>query len=118
MNVDGSKVTLRPHGEWLVVRYDNRGYRLQRPKPLSIEETRAARGSAGGSGRLTAPMPGRIVKLAVQEGDQVRSNQALVVLEAMKMEHVVEAPHAGVVKEICVAAGEQVQSGTQLIVLD
>jgi biotin carboxyl carrier protein len=62
-------------------------------------------------------MPGRIVKVSVEAGQQVSQNQPLVVLEAMKMEHVVEAPHAGVVTELCVAVGQQVPGGAQLLVL-
>jgi biotin carboxyl carrier protein len=56
-----------------------------------------------------------VVKIAVTQGQHVRQNQLLVVLEAMKMEHVVEAPHAGVVTEVCVKPGEQVASGTRLL---
>jgi biotin carboxyl carrier protein len=73
--------------------------------------------SGGAAGGLTAPMPARVVKLAVAEGEEVRANQPLVVLEAMKMEHVVEAPHAGVVRQLCVAAGQQVAAGALLLEL-
>jgi 3-methylcrotonyl-CoA carboxylase alpha subunit len=90
---------------------------LHRPPPLSVQDTARDRGARGGAGRLTAPMPGRVVKIAVVEGEQVGQNQPLVVLEAMKMEHVIEAPHAGVVTEICVQEGEQVSSGAQLLTL-
>jgi 3-methylcrotonyl-CoA carboxylase alpha subunit len=63
-------------------------------------------------------MPGRIVKIAVRPGESVRQNQPLVVLEAMKMEHVVEAPHPGVVGQVCVNEGDQVASGTRLLTLE
>jgi biotin carboxyl carrier protein len=63
-------------------------------------------------------MPGRIVKIMVHEGEQVRPNQPLVVLEAMKMEHVVEAPHAGVVNKLCVEVGQQVTAGALLLQLE
>jgi 3-methylcrotonyl-CoA carboxylase alpha subunit len=62
-------------------------------------------------------MPARVVKIAVAEGDHVSQNQPLVVLEAMKMEHVVEAPHAGMVTEICVKVGDQVATGARLLTL-
>jgi 3-methylcrotonyl-CoA carboxylase alpha subunit len=117
---DGNTVRGRPslaveRGAWRSVVHAGRTYRLRRPPPLSIDRAAHAGGAAG---RLSAPMPARVVKIAVTPGDAVTQNQPLVVLEAMKMEHVVEAPHAGVVKEICVSIGEQVQSGAQLIVLD
>jgi biotin carboxyl carrier protein len=60
-------------------------------------------------------MPGRVVKVYVSQGQHVAQNQPLIVLEAMKMEHVVEAPHAGVVTELCVKPGEQVASGMRLL---
>ena len=100
-----------------VVEWDDRTFRLQRTPPLSVDEAAGERTPGGGSGRLTAPMPGRVVKIAVQAGQRVTQNQPLLVLEAMKMEHVVEAPHAGVVSEVCVEVGSQVASGTQLLVL-
>jgi biotin carboxyl carrier protein len=62
-------------------------------------------------------MPGRVVKLIVAAGDNVSPNQALVVLEAMKMEHVVEAPHAGVVTQVCVEPGQLVAAGELLLEL-
>jgi biotin carboxyl carrier protein len=62
-------------------------------------------------------MPGRIVKIAVAPGQEVRSHDPLVVLEAMKMEHVVEAPHAGVVQQVCVEVGQQVAAGALLLEL-
>jgi len=99
------------------VKWQGRRYRLQPARPLRIEDTLADRGVTAGAGRLTAPMPGRIVKIAVQEGQQVRSNQPLVVLEAMKMEHVVEAPHAGLIQKVCVEVGQQVASGAVLVEL-
>ena len=100
-----------------VVEFEGRSYRLQRPLPLSVDDTAASQAGAGGAGRLTAPMPGRIVKLAVQEQQEVKPNQPLIVLEAMKMEHVVEAPHAGVVTQICVQVGDQVRAGALLLEL-
>src|SRR5713226_8933310 len=75
------------------------------------------RGVHAGAGRLTAPMPGRVVKIAVTAGQSVGQNQPLITLEAMKMEHVIEAPHPGVVAEIHVQVGEQVPSGAQLLTL-
>ncbi|HYY89211.1 MAG TPA: biotin/lipoyl-containing protein, partial [Chloroflexota bacterium] len=93
-----------------------RTYRVRPAPGLQIEQL-AHHGSGGAAGGLTAPMPARVVKLAVAEGEEVRANQPLVVLEAMKMEHVVEAPHAGVVRQLCVAAGQQVAAGALLLEL-
>ena len=62
-------------------------------------------------------MPGRVVKITVAAGEHVSQNQPLIVMEAMKMEHVIEAPHAGVVTGVHVQVGDQVPSGAQLLTL-
>ncbi|HVB17671.1 MAG TPA: biotin/lipoyl-containing protein, partial [Stellaceae bacterium] len=70
-----------------------------------------------GAGRLSAPMPGRVVQLLVAVGDVVRQGQPLVVVEAMKMEHTVVAPRDGTVAAVHFAAGEPVEEGVELIAL-
>jgi biotin carboxyl carrier protein len=115
--VDGRIASVWDHGDRRVVEWLGHSYRLRRPKPLTVEQTARDRGAIAGEGRLSAPMPARVVKVAVAEGDQVTQNQPLVVLEAMKMEHVVEAPHAGIVIEIRVKPGDQVPSGTRLLTI-
>jgi 3-methylcrotonyl-CoA carboxylase alpha subunit len=66
-------------------------------------------------GRLTAPMPGKVVSFAVKVGDAVSKGQALAVMEAMKMEHTVAAPADGLVAELLYAPGDQVAEGAQLL---
>jgi 3-methylcrotonyl-CoA carboxylase alpha subunit len=68
--------------------------------------------------KLTAPMPGTVISLLVQPGDRVAQGSPLVVVEAMKMEHVIRAPHAGLVAKINVAAGDVVAEGFELVVLE
>ncbi len=70
---------------------------------------------AGQTGGLTAPMPGKIIAVHVIVGQTVRQGDALLVMEAMKMEHAVIAPVDGVVKEIFYGVGEQVSEGVALI---
>ena len=65
--------------------------------------------------RVTAPLPGKVVKAAVQSGDKVERGATLVVLEAMKMELSVEAPRTGVIEEVTVSEGEQVAEGAVLV---
>jgi 3-methylcrotonyl-CoA carboxylase alpha subunit len=76
----------------------------------------AGEGAAEG-GRLTAPMPGKVVSLLVKVGDTVQRGQALAVMEAMKMEHTLTAPHDGVVQALLYAAGDQVAEGGELLKL-
>ncbi|WP_028601859.1 acetyl-CoA carboxylase biotin carboxylase subunit [Ottowia thiooxydans] len=70
---------------------------------------------AAEAGRLTAPMPGKVVSIAVKAGDKVSKGQLLVVMEAMKMEHTIAAPQDGVVAELLFAPGEQVTEGAELL---
>lgn len=68
-------------------------------------------------GRLTAPMPGKVVSFAVKAGDRVSKGQALAVMEAMKMEHTIAAPLDGVVQQLLYAPGDQVTEGAELLKL-
>ena len=68
-------------------------------------------------GRLTAPMPGKVVSFAVKAGDRVQRGQALAVMDAMKMEHTIAAPIDGVVAELLYAPGDQVVEGAELLKL-
>lgn len=77
----------------------------------------AHHGQGGGNGRIVAPMPGKIVKIAVGNGDPVSAHDLLIVLEAMKMEHRIEAPGNGTVSAIHVREGEIVPGDTVLIEL-
>lgn len=69
----------------------------------------------GHGGGLTAPMPGKIISIAVAVGDKVEKGQALLVMEAMKMEHTITAPAAGEVAGLFYAVGDQVGEGAALI---
>ncbi len=83
-----------------------------------VDPTRRAGEDAGAAGRLTAPMPGKLVQVLVKPGDTVEKGQPLVVLEAMKMEHTVKAPRAGRIAQVGYAAGEQVEEGASLVELE
>jgi biotin carboxyl carrier protein len=73
----------------------------------------------GGSvtGSLHAPLPGTVTRVLVREGDLVRTGQALLALEAMKMEHTIAAAHDGIVTEVHVVVGTQVEPTTVLLVV-
>jgi 3-methylcrotonyl-CoA carboxylase alpha subunit len=72
----------------------------------------------GDAGRLTAPMPGKVVSFAVTVGEQVSKGQVLALMDAMKMEHSITAPAAGRVAEIMYSAGDQVTEGAELLRLE
>ena len=76
-------------------------------------------GEAGGEGgRLTAPMPGKVVAFLAKAGDSVAKGQPVAVMEAMKMEHTLTAPRDGVVAELLYAVGDQVAEGGELLRLE
>jgi 3-methylcrotonyl-CoA carboxylase alpha subunit len=89
-----------PHGSAVVAEFD----------PLAHAGDGAAE-----AGRLTAPMPGKVVSFLVAAGDKVQRGQALAVMEAMKMEHTMHAPQDGVVAELLYAVGDQVAEGGELL---
>jgi 3-methylcrotonyl-CoA carboxylase alpha subunit len=74
----------------------------------------AGEGAVDG-GRLTAPMPGKVVSFTVKAGDKVSKGQPLAVMEAMKMEHTISAPADGTVQEVLYAPGDQVAEGAELL---
>ncbi|GAB1421508.1 methylcrotonyl-CoA carboxylase subunit alpha [Anaerolineales bacterium] len=69
-------------------------------------------------GSLRSPMPGQIVKVVVAIGESVQKGQLLMILEAMKMEHRIEAPYSGIVKELFYGLGDQVRQDEVLINID
>ena len=83
-----------------------------------IRELSGAASRAKGPAHLLAPMPGLVVRLHVAEGDRVRVGQALVVMEAMKMENELRASADGVIKRVAVAPGTAVEKGTLLLELE
>ncbi len=70
------------------------------------------------AGSLRAPIPGQVIRVAVKVGEAVTPGALLVVIEAMKMQHLIRAPHAGQIQEICVQEGQQVEADTVLVVID
>jgi 3-methylcrotonyl-CoA carboxylase alpha subunit len=116
----------------LLVRLDGRAFRARAVREgrdwhvfcegdyrrLSLRQELAAADQEGAAGSLAAPMPGRITKVMARKGAKVARGDALLILEAMKMEHTITAPADGVVKEVHCQAGEQVLEGAELITLE
>jgi acetyl/propionyl-CoA carboxylase alpha subunit len=86
--------------------------------PLEVETAARGGGVAGGDGRVTAPMPGKVIDVKVEPGALVESHQPLVVLEAMKMEQIVTAPYDASIGSVEVSVGEQVSTGAVLVTLE
>ncbi len=123
-----------PNGDWLL-EHDG----ITRPASISIDRqnvwvssldagddvsgtvrfrrVESKRGSAGVDLGVRSPMTGRVVAVHVQEGDLVEKGQPLVVVEAMKMEHVLRAPRAGQVRKVACTAGQLVEGSAELVEL-
>ena len=78
---------------------------------------KAAVSAGAGEASVNAPMPGKIVKVLVSEGQAVNSGDVLLILEAMKMQNEIAATQAGTVKAINVAAGQSVKVGDALVIV-
>ena len=89
-------------------------FALQDPRKALLA---AAVGAASSGGTLTAPMPGKVVKLLVKEGDSVTEGQPLLIMEAMKMQNELRATSAGKVFKITVQEGATVETGGTLMIL-
>jgi len=108
-------MTEQAAGEWLI--------QLPAVSFTAVVDGRRSRGGrdhAGPAGaqHVTAPMPGRIVRVLVQPGDEVRARQGVVVIEAMKMENELTAVRSGRVREVPVGAGAAVEAGRLLVVIE
>jgi len=93
------------------------------PVEVSISQIRRAGAAVAhaaddGPQRVTAPMPGKIVKLLVKPGDRVQARQGVIVVEAMKMENELRARAAGTVREVRVTEGTSVEAGAILVMLE
>ncbi len=94
---------------------DGESRRLRLVDPLDVTQYEA---TASADAMVRAPLPGKIIDLRVKAGDTVSKGQALLVLEAMKMEHTLAAPADGKVKSLRYAVGEQVPEGAELVEFD
>jgi 3-methylcrotonyl-CoA carboxylase alpha subunit len=99
--------------ELVLISLHGQTYNLRKPPPPAVDEI----GPGADAATLTAPMPGTVVKVLVEEGQEVEEGQLLLVLEAMKMEQPVSAPHAGVVHSLPFDEGSLVPGGAVLVEL-
>jgi len=112
--LEGVRCTVRvlDYGSIAAVFFEGEGWVFEAIDPLASPV-----GVDLASGRLTAPMPGRVVQVLVSAGDAVRQGQPMMVVEAMKMEHTIMAPRDGIVAAVHFAPGEPVEEGAELIAL-
>ncbi|MGI5425996.1 biotin carboxylase N-terminal domain-containing protein [Streptomyces sp. CA-179760] len=112
VTLDGVRHTFHRAADWLA--RDGDAWHVRDHDPVAASLNRAAH---AGADSLTAPMPGTVTVVKVAVGDEVTAGQSLLVVEAMKMEHVISAPHAGKVTELDVAPGSTVAMDQVLAVI-
>jgi 3-methylcrotonyl-CoA carboxylase alpha subunit len=112
IRLDGTALhgTVRRDGEVLHVFTGGAHYTLHYADPMAHAGEHEAAG-----GRLTAPMPGKVVAVIARDGQTVKKGEALVIMEAMKMEHTISAPSDGLVEEVLYQVGDQVADGAPLL---
>lgn len=129
----------QPEPGFFVMQINNRVYRCALEKspigeteiivngkrvPVTVRDNKRLRGSAsGGAGTtgkvsLISPMPGKIVRVLFNAGDEVAANQGVLVVEAMKMQNEVLSPKAGKVAELRVTEGQTVNAGETLAIIE
>ena len=84
---------------------------------VKMKEAQSFRSDIAGAASVNSPMPGKVLKILAQEGDEITAGQGVVVIEAMKMENELRAPKAGKVKSLHVKEGEAVEAGAHLLTI-
>lgn len=142
VRLDGEPVALdvlQPEPDVLSLLWEARSYEIRRERapegplrlevngqrvtakvrdPRSLRSRRAAGDILEGPQRLTASMPGKVVRILAPEGTQVEAGQGVLVVEAMKMQNEVKAPKAGVVAKILAQEGAAVNAGDALAIVE
>ncbi|MGZ9032062.1 MAG: acetyl-CoA carboxylase biotin carboxyl carrier protein subunit, partial [Burkholderiaceae bacterium] len=119
--VDGTQLGIRFGGGTLVADVVRSGDELHvfahgRHRMLALFDVIAqSSGGDAATGRLTAPMPGKVIAISTARGARVERGAPLRVMEAMKMEHTIVAPTDGVVEDVLYSVGDQVDEGAELV---
>jgi biotin carboxyl carrier protein len=103
-------------GDGVVI--DGRRYGFEVKDPRSLQGRRGAGAGTEGPRPVKAPMPGRVVRLLVEVGEDVEEGQGVVVIEAMKMQNELKSPKAGRVVRVGAGVGDTVGSGDVLVVVE
>ncbi len=111
-------VYIAREGERRFISAGGRSFTVTEPSRDAGRFTEGEERSPDGMASIKAPMPGKVIKINVAEGQEVRKNQSLVIVEAMKMENEIRSAADGVVKRIHVSAGELVDSEKTLIEIE
>ena len=106
------------NGNELAMVVEGRRFVAEVSDPRSLRGRKAKAGHADGPKKITAPMPGKVVRILAPEGTDVDAGQGVVVIEAMKMQNELKAPKAGKVKKMMAAEGAAVNAGDALAIIE
>ena len=106
-----------PNGEMQIAVGETR-YMVEVRDPRSLKARRANAGATDGPKKISAPMPGKVVRIISPEGTEVEVGQGVIVIEAMKMQNELKSPKKGIVKKIMTAEGATVNAGDALAVIE
>ena len=113
--LNGKSYDVRTGGTWAEVAGRRTEVQLIDPRNGGANGRTSQR---SGQATLKAPMPGKVVRILVKEGDAVEAAQGLIVVEAMKMQNEMKAPRAGIVRSIKTSEGKTVTAGEALLVIE
>jgi len=111
VKVEDSSVEFSINGSWYKAS-------VKDEQQLLLDKLGFKNTSSGGEGNLASPMPGKILDIMVQEGDQVTKGQPVAILEAMKMENELKSPIDGVIKKIEAEVGQSVEKKTPILEIE
>jgi biotin carboxyl carrier protein len=111
------EVRVESAGADLRVTSNGREYKANIQDPRAWRRNRAGAAEAEGRQQVLAPMPGKIVRVLVQVGDEVQAAQGLLVVEAMKMQNEIRSPKSGKIERIAVVEGQTVNAGEMVAVV-
>ena len=114
--VDGRQYRCVLDGDVVVI--DGRRFGFQVEDPRSLQGRRGAGAGTDGPRPVKSPMPGRVVRVLIEVGQEVEVGQAVVVIEAMKMQNELKSPKAGRVMKVAVDVGDAVGAGDVLVVVE
>ncbi len=114
-DLDGLRVSAAVvhEGDNVSILFGGRTHRIERVDPMALRDVDLDEG-----GKVTAPLPGKIVQVQVEVGTSVGKGDPLLILEAMKMEHTITAPRDAVIAGLPFASGEQVEEGVELVIFE
>jgi biotin carboxyl carrier protein len=119
MRIDGHVVDLAMEGappDVGVIAHGHRFYaKVESERMRALSAALGSKGASAGEGTVLSPMPGRVLKVLVAEGDRVEAGAPLIVVEAMKMENELVSTRGGTVRKIHVARGQTVEGGARLV---